>query len=87
MNSVLVGTASGLSGSFTIPPPYNTVGCNQTITGILNIIAAVVMLVSLPVGNYTFNQLSIESANPITLRLMVHLQLLVLQTLLLRPRL
>ena len=36
MNNVLVGTATGLTGTFTIPPQYATPTCNGTIKGVLS---------------------------------------------------
>ena len=65
MNNVLVGTANGLSGNFTIPAPYATVGCNQTIKGVLLYNSGSGCTLNL--GEYTFNNLVIENAVPIVL--------------------
>ncbi|MEI6853886.1 MAG: vWA domain-containing protein, partial [Bacteroidota bacterium] len=63
MNSVVVGTANGLSGTFVIPSQFATPTCNGSIKGVLSYNSG--SGCTLVLGEFTLNNLVIDNSAPV----------------------
>ena len=62
INNVLVGTATGINGTFTIPPQYASAICNGSIKGVLSYNSG--SGCTLVLGEYTYSNLKIVTNAP-----------------------